>query len=271
VESTAASTQPRRGRERIYHTDALVLTRFDLGEADRILSVMTPRMGKLRVVAKGIRKPSSRFASHTELLALTRLTLAKGRELDVVTGAELLNGHWPVRDDLDALGAASHCAELVEQFVQERDSQPRLYNALRSALDLLSSGASPTLVARWFELTTLVALGFRPELYRCVHCERAVQEQPNRLSARHGGVLCPACANADMHAPVLSVGAQKLLRLLDREGITDALRIRIPPHVVEELGAALTPFTRHHLERDLRSLPVMRTVQSSLRAAERAD
>lgn len=258
------SSELRSSRERVYHTDAIVLSRFNFGEADRILSVLTPTQGKLRVIAKGIRRPTSRFASHTELLSLTHLTLAKGRDLDVVAGAQLRSGHWAVREDLDAMGAASHCAELVEQLLQERDSHPGLYRALRSALELLDSGANPQLIGRWFEFMTLASVGFRPDLYRCVSCANDVEAQPNPLSGRLGGMLCPACRAADVRAPELSVAAQKLLRVLDRDGITGALRLSVPVEVVTEMGNALQAFTQHHVERDMKSLRVMRRVNESL-------
>ena len=261
-----AVSELRSSRERVYHTDAIVLSRFNFGEADRILSVLTPSLGKLRVIAKGIRRPTSRFASHTELLSLTHLTLAKGRDLDVVAGAQLRSGHWSVREDLDAMGSASHCAELVEQLLQERDSHPGLYRALRSALELLDSGANPILIGRWFEFTILASVGFRPDLYRCVSCASDVEATPNPLSGRLGGMLCPNCRAADVRAPELSVAAQKLLRVLDRDGITTALRLSIPPEVIAEMGDALQAFTQQHVDRDMRSMRVMRRVNESLPA-----
>lgn len=261
-----AQSELRSSRERVYHTDAIVLSRFNFGEADRILSVLTPSLGKLRVIAKGIRRPTSRFASHTELLSLTHLTLAKGRDLDVVSGAQLQGGYWSVREDLDAMGNASHCAELVEQLLQERDSHPGLFRALRSALELLDSGANPNLIGRWFELTILSSVGFRPDLYRCVGCRNDVEAQPNPLSGRLGGMLCSSCRSTDAQAPELSVTAQKLLRVLDRDGITVALRLSIPVEVVAEMGDALHAFTQHHVDRDMRSMRVMRRVNESLPA-----
>lgn len=259
-----AAPELRSSRERVYHTDAIVLSRFNFGEADRILSVLTPSLGKLRVIAKGIRRPTSRFASHTELLSLSQLTLAKGRDLDVVAGAQLREGYWTVREDLGAMGSASHCAELVEQLLQERDSHPGLFRALRSALELLDSGANPDLIGRWFELTILSSVGFRPELYRCVGCGTDVEARPNPLSGRLGGMLCAGCRSTDLQAPELSVSAQKLLRVLDRDGITVALRLSIPHDVVAEMGDALQAFTQHHVDRDMRSMRVMRRVNESL-------
>src|SRR5215216_5491190 len=100
-------------RERIYRTDAVVLSRLDFGEADRILTVYTPHLGKVGIIAKGARKPKSRLLPHLEYFTRSRLMLAKGRDLDVVTGAETLDAHLALREDLDAYAHASHCAELL--------------------------------------------------------------------------------------------------------------------------------------------------------------
>src|SRR5215472_14024187 len=89
-----------RGRERTYRTEAIVLRRKDIGEADRILTLFTPQLGKVRAVAKGIRKPRSRKAGHLELFTCTRLLLAVGRDLDIITQAEGLEPYRPLRDDL---------------------------------------------------------------------------------------------------------------------------------------------------------------------------
>ena len=107
-----------RGRERTYRTEAIVLRRKDIGEADRILTLFTPQLGKVRVVAKGIRKPRSRKAGHLELFTRAKLLLATGRDLDIITQAEGLDAYprdrresarirrWPLpRDRLVRYGA----------------------------------------------------------------------------------------------------------------------------------------------------------------------
>ncbi|MFQ5886561.1 MAG: DNA repair protein RecO, partial [Anaerolineae bacterium] len=84
-------------RERLYRAEAIVLRRMNLGEADRLLTLYTPEWGKIRVVAKGVRKPTSRKAGHLELFTHSRLLIAKGRSLDIVTQAETITPFLPLR------------------------------------------------------------------------------------------------------------------------------------------------------------------------------
>lgn len=244
-------------REHVYRTDALVIGRFDLGEVDRIFTLYTPKLGKFRVIAKGVRRPSSRLAPHLELLSESRLMLAKGRDLDVVTGGETIDGHWGLRSDLEAYGNACYLAELLNQLTEDRQEQPGAYELLTRSIRLLAEGVDDFAVTRHYELALLNTLGFGPRLYECAHCGEPIQAVENSLSARLGGVLCPACRNSDLSAPPLSVNAQKYLRLLDRSGLAAAAGIEVDLATAATLERALTQFVRHHAERETRSLPVI--------------
>src|SRR5215213_2618887 len=142
-------------REQIYRTEALVIGRLDLGEVDRILTLYSPQHGKFRVVAKGVRRPKSRLAPHLELFCQTRVMLAKGRELDIVTSAEMIDGHWPLRTDVDAFGHASYLVELLNQLTEDRQENAAAYDLLMRSLRLLSEGISPYSVTRHYELALL--------------------------------------------------------------------------------------------------------------------
>ena len=87
-------------RERLYRSEAIVLRRQDFGEADRLLTLFTPALGKIRVVAKGARKPQSRKAGHIESFMRTKMLFARGRNLDLVTQAELVEPYRALREDL---------------------------------------------------------------------------------------------------------------------------------------------------------------------------
>lgn len=248
--------------ERLYRTEAIVLSRTDYGEADRILTVFTAQHGKLRVIAKGVRRPNSRLGPHLEYFARTRLMLAKGRDLDVVTGAETVDPHLALRGDLDAYGHASHIVELVNRLTEDRQEQAAAYDLLARSLRLLCDGVDPYLVTRHYELVLLTLLGYRPELYRCVSCEQPVEATPNALSPRLGGVLCTGCRAADLSALPLSVNAQKVLRLLDRQGLAEVARLRLGDDLRAEIEGALGAYLRHLVERDLHSLRVWRALRS---------
>jgi DNA repair protein RecO (recombination protein O) len=242
--------------ERLYRTEVIVLGRTDFSEADRIFTVYTPKHGKLRVIGKGVRRPNSRLGPHLEYFSRSQLLLARGRELDVVTGAETVDSHVELRTNLDALGHASHMAELLNRLTEDRQEQERAYDLLAKSLRLLCDGIDPFLVTRYYELALTNLLGYRPELYACVGCRREIPPTPNVLSPRLGGMLCDDCRGLDAGARELSINAQKLLRVLDRDGLTGALRLNVSNQLRAELETALGFYLRHLAERDLTSLQI---------------
>ncbi len=263
MDSEPASTK-MSSRDRIYRCDAVVLRRMDLGETDRILTLLTDRFGKIRVIGKGIRRPTSRLGPHLELFSTTRLMLSRARELDVITSAETIDLHAGLRSNLNALGVASHCAELVDRFLADRDENRAVYRLMGTALERLDAGANPDRVARWFEVALLGEMGVRPELFNCVVCDQSVEAEPNRFSVRLGGILCREHADRDISAIVLSLAAQKVFRLLIRGDLDAFLQLNVSDPVLHELESVLTTFITHQLERDLNSLKVMRRVGESL-------
>lgn len=242
--------------ERLYRTDAVVLSRTDYGEADRILTVYTPQRGKLRLIAKGVRRPLSRLGPHLEYFTRCRLMLAKGRDLDTITGAETINPFLALRSDLDAFGHASHMVELLNRMTEDRQENQGAYDLLVNSLGLLADAVDPFAVTRHYELALLALLGYKPELFRCVSCETELTATTNYFSNRQGGFLCPLCRTADASARPLSINAQKYLRTLDRSGLATAAKLRLEPGLRAELEAALGAYLRHLTERDLASLRV---------------
>ena len=258
---------PNRDRERIYRTEAVVLSRMELGEADRILTIFTPQRGKLRVIAKGVRRPTSKLGPHLEYFTRSQLMMAKGRDLDVVTGAETLDAFLPIRSNLDALGHASHLAELLNRLTEERQENGRAYDLLVRSLKLLADGLDPFAVARHYEMVLLGIAGFRPELYRCVQCSSEIQATANVLSVRLGGMLCTACRSADPAARPSSINAQKYVRTLDRTGLSGAVALRVDESLAAEIEGILAAYIRHVTERDLSSLRVWHALRDAVPAA----
>ncbi|MDQ3412872.1 MAG: DNA repair protein RecO [Chloroflexota bacterium] len=249
--------------ERLYRTEAIVLGRQDYGEAHRILTVYTPLRGKVRLIAKGVRKPLSRLGPHLEYFTRSRLMIARGRDLDVVTGAETVDPHLGLRTNLEAFGHASHLAETLNRLTRDRQAHEAVYQLLANSLGLLAGNVDPFAVTRHYELALLGLLGYRPELYKCVGCHVELQAVPNTLSGRLGGVLCPLCQRTDLSSRPLSVNAQKYLRTLDRQGLATAARLPLDAALRIELEGALGDYLRHYTERDLTSLRIWHTLQDA--------
>ena len=257
-------------RGRLYKTEGIVLRAMDLGEADRVLTVLTPRSGKLKVIAKGVRRTRSRLGGGLEPMSDVHLVLAVGRTFDVITSASIEDPHLGLREDLHSTAAAWYVAELADRFCEERADAHAAFILLAqtlSALDAPSELVSRDVVARWFELHLLDAMGFRPVLTRCLECGAEIEPGGNSYSPVAGGVLCASCAHAALAARPISDDALKVLRHLQRSQLTEVLRLRLAGAVARETERLLHATVSAVLERELRSRDFLEEVEARERRA----
>lgn len=246
---------------RSYTTDAVVLRTRRMGEADAVLTLLTPEKGKFDAVARGVRKATSRKAGHLQPLTISTLLIAQGSSLDVITQAQTREAFLPLRDDLHRLGAALYAAELVDRYTVEREESHLLFALLSATLGWLSDGEPVDIVLRYFELHLLSATGFRPELYTCVSCAQELQPVRNAFSVAAGGVVCPNCVPPGAGLPWLSVNALKVLRLILRSEYPEVARLRLGDTLMQELESLLRTSIQRQLEREPRSLPFLREMR----------
>jgi DNA repair protein RecO (recombination protein O) len=239
-------------REHLYKTEAIILKRIDLGEADRILTILSPHFGKLRVVAKGVRRMPSRLAGHVELFTRSQMLLAKARNLDIVTQSETVDAYRALHEDLPRIAHASYAAELLDALTPDALENYPVYKLAVDVFGLISSEPNSTRVLRWFEVQLLGYMGYAPELQRCVVCRGEITPALNVFSPAQGGVVCQACRRPGVGRD-LSVNALKLLRLMQRNPYTALARVRVDDDLHEELLATMQSYITYLLERELRS------------------
>ena len=233
----------------LYRDEGIVLRTHKLGEADRIVSVLTRQHGKVRAVAKGVRKTKSRFGARLEPPTHLGLLLYEGRELDIVTQAETIDHFRAIREDLDRLTRAVTRLEAADQLSLEWEGNPPLYQMLLGALRTLAGHSGP-LVVPAFYLKVLALEGFRPVVERCVEC--GSEGDLVAFDLESGGTLC-ALHRA---GPAISREAVSLLQ--------DILGGRLGAALNEEASALTaevdhlaTRAMEHHLERRLRSVTIL--------------
>ncbi len=237
----------------LYRDQGVVLRTIKLGEADRIVSFMTQGHGKVRAVAKGVRKSGSRFGARLEPTSHVAIQCYAGRELDVVTQVETIDSNRALREDYTLFTHAVSMLEAVDQVAQESESAPALYRMLVGALRTLADQPSPVVTPGFFwKLLSLE--GYHPHLDGCVRC--GAEDGPFvAFDLEDGGVLCGTCGRLGgrrIHAEAL-----ELLRELVGGGLHRALAD--PPdsaHIteVERLGIAALEFQS---ERRLRSASLL--------------
>jgi len=236
----------------LYRDQGIVLRTWRLGEADRIVNLLTERHGKVRAVVKGVRKTKSRFGARLEPMVHVSLLFYEGRELDIVTQAEALEHFRPVREDLDRLAKAHTLLEATDHLAQERHANPRLYSMLLGALRALSAHDAPLLVPAFF-LKLLSTEGFHPLLDECASCGERYGLTGFDLA--QGGVLCVPCSTRGSDAVGLSGPGLELVRRILGGDLSGALGTPESPATLEVERLA-TRALEHHLERRMRSLPV---------------
>ena len=251
---------PRR-----YSTDAIVLSRFDLGEADRVLTLIPPGIGKLKAIAKGIRRPTSRLGGSLEPFAELNVALARGRTFDVVTQVSVGHAWLRLRDSLESAATAWYLAELADRSLEERHAAEPLYSLLRRAYELLDAGMAPGRVARWYEMHLADELGVRPEVDRCVECDRMLEaDESFRWVPPLGGVLCQRCPGPPIERTRLSLEALKLLKAYQRLDVEALAALRVGVAVEREVETALRDFVSYALEREARSLAFLDEVRAGV-------
>ena len=239
---------------REYQTEAIVIKKTKLGEADTILTFFTPRLGKIQGFARSLRKPKSKMAGHLELLTHSMVSFSRGRgNIDTITGAQTINAFLSLRNDLWLTSCGLYIAELVHQFTSERQENQPLFLLTLETLERLCHEENKDLVLRWFELHLLESAGYQPQLKQCVICHKDLEATNNYFSPAAGGLLCPACNLNQPFSYTLTVNAQKVLRLLQGHDDPSAVRLKIDEALAHELENVLSGYFRYILEREVKS------------------
>lgn len=252
-------------RERTYRTEAVVIRRSDFGEADRLLTLFSADRGKLRAIAKGARKPQSRKTGHVELFMRSKFLLAEGRDLDIITQAEMQNAYPHLRDDLVRTTYAAYTVELLDRLTVYDDPHRDIYALLVQTLEAINGEADVLLAARYFELRLLSLTGFQPRLFNCVACGDAIREEDQFFSADLGGFLCPNSVEADPRAQPVSAVTVKVMRYLQTRPWETVQQLQLRPAVLHEVERVLYDYLIHILERDLKSVDFLHRLRREAR------
>ena len=246
---------------RTYQTEAIIIKKIKLGEADRILTLYTPYLGKIRAVAKGVRRPKSKLAGHLELLTYSLISLARGRNLDTITGSQTINSFLPLKSDLQLTSYALYTTELVDQFTADHIENFTLFQLLIETMERLCQANNNELVLRYFELHLLDEVGYRPQLQHCVSCNQPLEPTTNSFCPSAGGMLCPNCSQNQPLTHPLSVNALKVLRLLQANEYVTASKLKMSTGLSRELEGVTRHYLQYLLDREVKSVAWLDTLR----------
>ncbi len=233
----------------LYRDTGVVLRTYKLRESDRIVVIHTAENGKVRAVAKGVRKTKSKFGARLEPMSHVRLLLYRGRELDIVSQAEAVESLSPMLSSLDRASQGLAAVEAVDQLSLEREPNPQLYRMLVGVLRTIATSPSPLNVAAFY-WKLLASEGMRPELDRCLRCgESGLGVQFVAFDLNEGGVLCRSCRSGQSISP----GAIEVMREILGGQLVYALARDESP-ITHEVASLATRALEFHIERRLRAV-----------------
>jgi DNA repair protein RecO (recombination protein O) len=234
----------------LYRDEAIVLRTQKLGEADRIITLLTRTQGRARAVAKGVRRTKSRFGARLEPFMVVDVQLYEGRSLDTVTQAETLAPYGDaIARDYVAYTAATAMLETAERLTEEREPAVQQFLLLAGALRSLAGGDhDPGLVLDAYLLRSLAVAGWAPSFHDCARCGATGPHRAFNIAG--GGTVCPSCRAPGSASPAPAT-MELLAALLAGDWVlADA---SLAQHRREGSGL-VAAFLQWHLERGVRSL-----------------
>lgn len=232
-----------------FKTRGIIIKRSHFGEADRLVTIFSDKHGKIRMIAKGVRKPLSRLAGHIELFCLTDFLIAEGRNLDIVADAQTIKCYLGLRNRLESTKVAYYLAEIIDKMTGEEEPHPKIFALLEEVLENLN-GEKATLMLPYFIFNFLAELGYEPELYKCLECGLRPDLKRNFFSYQEGGLLCLKCHQQD--SPI-SEKAIKALRLILKHNLKLVKKIKTDVKLTSELENLAENFLKHIHQQEFKS------------------
>lgn len=249
-------------------TEGIVLKHTNLGEADRILTILTRNNGKIKAIAKGCRKPRSSLLSSSEVFVFSEFVLYKGTNFYHISQAVTRETFYSIRKDLLKLSYATYFAELAETVADEDMPNERLFLLLAKALYYLSTGEIPMgLIHLAYQLKLMDISGYRPNLGRCTLCRKAGEDFA-RFSVESGGVICGECCsgeNTGEYGNTFRIGRNTTdaIKFLLNTEISRLNTRKIDNTTFNEIDKIMRAFIRMHLDKRFKSLDFLDDIKDS--------
>lgn len=240
-----------------YSTTAFIIRRADYGEGDRILTLLTQYKGKITAVAKGVRKSTSRKGGNVELFNLTRFQLYSGKNMDLIVEAEVEDSFKFLRENLHLVSLVYQLVELLDQFIQEGQTNPQAFLLFKDIIERLDKLPTPLEARKLiviFEVKLLTEVGFKPEMNQCVKCGNKLTKDDNLFSPSLGGVVDKNCRQLVLDGVEISTTAIKAARFFETSELAKAVKLNLDQPVIVEIESLLQLYLEYVLEKDLKAI-----------------
>lgn len=236
-----------------YRTDGLILKKIDIGEADQLLVLFTKDFGRIEVLAKGIRKITSKLRSAIDIFYLSEIEFVQGKNQKKLTDALLKEKFLSSRKDLKKLSALYKLSDVFNELIKEEEKDEKLWRFFLKILFLLERMESDNrLINFWyyyFFWNFVSLLGSRPELYRCVVCQKKTFFADIFFSSEEGGLMCQNCFLKIKKGKRVGKNSIKILRLFLEKKFDFLKKLKIRGEEIKILRGISEDYFRYLAEK----------------------
>ena len=246
----------------LYKTEGIVLKSMEYEEADKIVTIYTKDYGKITAIAKGVRKTKSKFGSSLEILTHSIFLFYKGRNIDIVSQAEILESFFSTSKEVIKFAFAANCVEVVNRLTEEREINIGLFNLLKEVLHYLRESNDPKLLTLSFKWQTMSILGYRPSLNNCCRCNKSVEDRKEMyFNIKEGGLVCHNCIVKDKEGCIkVSIYFNKLVRKILITPLSTISNATIPDKKMKELEKITDLYIAYHSEKSFKTDRFLKTL-----------
>jgi DNA repair protein RecO (recombination protein O) len=244
------------------NTMGIVIKEVNVGEADKIVTILTKNYGRISALAKGGKRPKSAISAASQIMCYSDFVLYSGKEMYSINSCEVIEPFYEIRNDMEKLTYAAHFMDIVLELAQEDQPAPRLLQLLLNSLYMLAkTEKQPELISRIFELRALSVSGYAPHTASCIVCG---QEAENFYSFSFSkcGFICDRekCSATDKCSLLLSTGASRAMQYIIYSKMKDLFKFRLSDDVLDELERVMKRYLREQLERDFTKLDFLKSI-----------
>ena len=248
---------------KITNLRGVIIKETQVGEADKIITLLTNEMGKFSAVAPGARRSNSRLLGGTQLLSYVEYNMFPSKNLAKVNHAEVIESFYEIRKDLIKLTYATYMLEMVEEIALEGiRNEPLLRLLLNTLYVLAKKERDPSFISTVFEIRIMCIAGYMPNVMQCVHCGEQSLEKDLRFSSILGGVICAKCKQEDSYANKISLGALHSLQYIIYSDLKQIFNFQVSNQVLKELKALMKNYIRFHLDKSFKTLEFLEMLET---------
>lgn len=235
---------------RLFKTDGIVLKSIKLNESDKIVTIFSKNYGKIKAIAKGVRKTKSQFGSSLENLTMLKLLFYKGKNINIVSQTEIIHSFFPQCKNLSRYGWAVLSTEIVDKMSVEEDPNNSIYELLKTFMILLRDDESPLLLMESFKWKMLQIVGYLPELWKCIDCNQVIKKEKYYFfNIKGGGIICPKCSQrSDDYIMKVSNYCLRLLRRIIEVDLQKIHNKKVIQSGLDELVKITEKYMSYHIQ-----------------------